>query len=760
MRQQKWKLILGLVAAVSLLTACCGQESTSGQETGKTENKTEAGTSDKDNTGKGDKEEGTSVKKEATSFEIKVAGKTYKVQDDVREMVKGLQQGGIEVTYPSGSVHNPTYCLYDEKGRYTRIETKENSIALLENISRMGNRNFFQVTGLMNGNVLTYEMPDGMTGTSTKEDIAKLKNCMISGAEGDRGFVLIADGAILKLKEYQNIFDMSDEEFKEVRKAQGNRGSFPNMPMLEQAKHQYIVSDVWTRFQNGEYDNAGYVFYQMSTDDSGKEFLRTSISLYGQVEDADLEDRVLRMKYCAEEDLADYWGNTGWDVYRERYPEDITIESVTLEGDGEELTQEYVQSVLGEKTGFYEVTLGSGIKTIGEKAFAECEKMTAIQIPETVTSIGRRAFYRCGCLEEINWPDSSLEVSNGVFFDCKSLKKIDLPEGVVNIDADAFYGCALENIDFPKSVTNIGSNAFYKCNLETVTIPEGITTISNSAFSTCTKLKKVVFPESITTIGASAFQYCTALTDFQLPSGLTDIGDTAFHDCKSLENVEIPAGVVNIGYSAFGGTAWLEKEQMLIYNNVVLDVSENLQGEVTVPEGVTRIGDGAFSNTLVTKVILPNTVTSIGYRGFAYSTLAEIQIPVSVTEMGEEAFTATSLTSITIPGSIALVPKQEFHYCGSLTDVVFEEGVTTIEATAFGECRQLSNIQFSSTVTTLGYDAFIYCESLNKVYVPSTVTDISIVAFRFCDNIVIQCHRGSVAETVAKDARDNYEYVD
>lgn len=58
------------------------------------------------------------------------------------------------------------------------------------------------------------------------------------------------------------------------------------------------------------------------------------------------------------------------------------------------------------------------VKSIGEKAFEDCNKVTHIVIPEGVTTIGYKAFAKCDKLETI-----------------------DIPESLVNCDYDAFYDC-------------------------------------------------------------------------------------------------------------------------------------------------------------------------------------------------------------------------------------------------------------------------------------------------------------------------------
>ena len=63
-------------------------------------------------------------------------------------------------------------------------------------------------------------------------------------------------------------------------------------------------------------------------------------------------------------------------------------------------------------------------------------------------------------------------------------------------------------------------------------------------------------------------------------------------------------------------------------------------GTVVIPEGVTTIGDRAFSGcTGLTEVVIPDSVTTIGYYAFWFCrSLTNVIIPNSVTTIGDYAF--------------------------------------------------------------------------------------------------------------------------
>jgi hypothetical protein len=116
--------------------------------------------------------------------------------------------------------------------------------------------------------------------------------------------------------------------------------------------------------------------------------------------------------------------------------------------------------------------------------FANCEKLTSITIPNSVTSVDDHAFQ-----------------------ECRALACVVIPNGVPSIGRYAFQECvALTSVTIPNSVTSIGSCAFQKCvALTSVTIPNGVTTIGERAFDSCTKLVEAYFLGNAPAMGADVF---------------------------------------------------------------------------------------------------------------------------------------------------------------------------------------------------------------------------------------------------------------
>ncbi len=131
-----------------------------------------------------------------------------------------------------------------------------------------------------------------------------------------------------------------------------------------------------------------------------------------------------------------------------------------------------------------------------------------------VTSIGRNAFDQCEHLTSITLPHSLTIINEQAFEDCYSLTSITIPEGVVTIGKRAFEKCrSLVSAIIPNSVTSIGGGAFCDCSsLTSVTIGNSVTSIGGGAFCDCSSLTSVTIGNSVTSIGGSAFSGCSGLT--------------------------------------------------------------------------------------------------------------------------------------------------------------------------------------------------------------------------------------------------------
>jgi hypothetical protein len=161
-------------------------------------------------------------------------------------------------------------------------------------------------------------------------------------------------------------------------------------------------------------------------------------------------------------------------------------------------------------------------------------------------------------------------------------------------------------------------------------------------------------------------------------------------------------------------------------------------GDVVIPEGVTSIGESAFSHCEgLTSVVIPKGVTSIGTKTFCACTrLTKVVIPDGVKTIGNSAFFwCFHLTSIVIPQGITSIKESTFRGCRELTNVVIPDGVTVIGKTAFENCKSLTEVVIPNGVTSIHAAAFRNCNRLTSVMIPESVASIRESAFHGCSSL-------------------------
>ena len=406
----------------------------------------------------------------------------------------------------------------------------------------------------------------------------------------------------------------------------------------------------------------------------------------------------------------------------------------------------------------YEIEIPQGVVNIGEKAFARLDNLKNIDIPDSVTNITTLAFYRCNGLVSVQVPGSVTAIKNGTFRECNNLKKVILNEGITGIEQYAFYDCELlEEISIPGTVTTVGNSAFYRCkNLKNIEIPEGVTKIDGSAFIFCSSLEQIKLPQSLVSIGSGAFDNCTSLISVELPDNAIISSDT-FKECKNLSDIVISD--TNNNYIVKNGILYNKNmTRILCYPAGIKDT------EFSVPDTVKTIGDFAFYGAKVLESInIPDSVTNIGTDAFGEcSGLKEVVIPDSVTSMGEAVFyKCTSLEKVKLSVNITSPNPAVFQYCSSLKEVVLPESMKFISFFMFSYCKEITNIVLPDKLNSVLRSAFQNCDNLKNITVPKNVTTIQDYAFGYYydeqsatykkyDDFTISGYAGSKAQEYAE----------
>ena len=237
--------------------------------------------------------------------------------------------------------------------------------------------------------------------------------------------------------------------------------------------------------------------------------------------------------------------------------------------------------------------------------------------------------------------------------------------------------------------------------------------------------------------------------EYHIRKGTICICFSAFENCAGLTGVVIPEGITEIGDFAFSNCPSLENilvsadnPSYVSINNCCLskDLRKLIFGcrSSIIPEGISMIEESAFEGCVgQTSIVMPEGVKEIGRDAFSGCTgLTNIVIPDSVTEInGGAFFGCTSLTSIVIPKGVTEIGESAFGGCVGLTSVVIPEGVTEIGWGAFKDCTSLTSIVIPKGITEIGESAFSGCTGLTGVVIPEGVTEISMNVFRDCTGL-------------------------
>ena len=292
-------------------------------------------------------------------------------------------------------------------------------------------------------------------------------------------------------------------------------------------------------------------------------------------------------------------------------------ETLVFEGTGSSKVEDYNTAPWAVyKKQVKKIVLKKGIISIrGEGSYPE---LTEVVVEEGVQRI-EWAFCGCQRLSKVNLPDSLTAISQGAFSSCSSLENIDIPASVKDVDIWAFKGTPwLEkqenpviindilidgrkcsgDVIIPDTVKKIANDAFCECEtITSLTIPDSVEEIGIWTFECCTGLTKVNIPNSLKIIDAVTFAGCSGLTEIVIPDSVEEIREVAFCECSSLEKVTIPSSVKYFGWRAFSGTPWLKAKQeenpLVIINDILIN-GQKCTGDVVIPDGVKSIAPGAF----------------------------------------------------------------------------------------------------------------------------------------------------------------------
>ena len=348
------------------------------------------------------------------------------------------------------------------------------------------------------------------------------------------------------------------------------------------------------------------------------------------------------------------------------------------------------------------------VKKISSYAFADCNKVTTVQIGDDITEIGDYAFSGCTSLEKVvfagtmaKWKEVQIGVGNDI------LKKADIICSDGTIEGDN-SGETDQPGDIIVASGKCGDSVYWTLDKNGELIVSGngamedYSTYSQSPW-TAKYVKNVIVKNGITSIGAHAFHE-------------GDIPNLPRYD---IESIVIPKSVTNIGDAA------ISNNHNLKY--VVFDNDSQLQ----------NIGEWAFSGC---------------------SNLKSLAIPHNVSTIGRNAFSqCESLVDVDLPKNIDKLNTGLFEKCTNLKSIQIPEGVKSIWSDVFMLCNQLKEIHIPGSLKSIVRSAFWGCNSLTEVYFGGTQEDwrklqIGSEGNDSLASATIHCSDGNILPTATPDS--------
>lgn len=374
------------------------------------------------------------------------------------------------------------------------------------------------------------------------------------------------------------------------------------------------------------------------------------------------------------------------------------------------------------------------------------------------------------------------KIPEATFRNTTALVTVILPSSVVAIGAEAFKGSAIENFVVPDSVRTIALRAFAESKLVSLTLGAGVEyvgmnafrncdalteirinsaatelVLDKAAFSGCVSLGSVILPENVKNIPAWAFYGAVALREVTAYA-LDNVGAQAFDGCSALQRFTAES-VGSVGKYAFRGAKELSA---LAFNFALLtnieegafDGCKALDVDLSKMTSLGSIGEGAFRNTALTRLVLPGTVNSLGELAFEGCTeLVYVDLSLtSLTSVSDGMFKGfTKLETVLLPTNLETVGKGAFKNT-AIKNIVIPASVVTIGERAFEDCSALVSVEFGAAVETVGAYAFTKASSLAVVSLPASVRQIGVGAFEEAGVSTLSFAENGALETIGDRA--------
>ena len=248
--------------------------------------------------------------------------------------------------------------------------------------------------------------------------------------------------------------------------------------------------------------------------------------------------------------------------------------------------------------------------------------------------------------------------------------------------------------------------------------------------ATVVKIPDTIEDKPVTVIGGKSFSQSRDFTAVILPTTTKTIESEAFFNCPWLRHITIPEGVTRIDEGAFAGGALSEAflpASVAHFSNAVYQCPTLLSIKVDPANQVFKSIAGILYDKQVTAVLrCPEGRTK------------PVVLPPTVHHVGRMAFHhCVNLSSITLPDGVDFIGQMAFYRCTKLERITIPRGVKKLEAQTFVDCPRLKSVSLPEGLEEIDAGNFWGCTSLKTITIPASVTKIHEKAFEECPAEII-----------------------
>lgn len=261
----------------------------------------------------------------------------------------------------------------------------------------------------------------------------------------------------------------------------------------------------------------------------------------------------------------------------------------------------------------------------------------------------------------------------------------------------------LSHLVLPKILRKIDDFAFCGAQLTgSITLPEGLEEIGIEAFAHCSLYGKLELPRSLRILRYGAFYGNRFTGELVLPEGLEIIGPdrTTSRDKPVFEG------------SSFSGSYNLPSSLKYYYGLPL----PGMTGDIVIPQGIKEVIAKSHMGSTCTSLTIPEGVVKIFDHAFSESLLqGEVQFPNSCRLIGKEAFAGTKITGVILNDDISFIGDGAFSNTRISGRVILPQSLNSVSDRLFEGCSMIESVVIPDKVVSIDENAFAYCYNLTSV---------------------------------------------